>query len=72
VIYGSIARNVLLDFNGTSHLRDDPMLARCKPRRSRHLDILRQKRRDKTAAKRFFTRELLLSPAPHKIVIDPL
>jgi putative transposase len=36
------------------------------------LDILVQKRRDKTAAKRFFKRVLRSSPMPRKIVTDQL
>ena len=40
--------------------------------RGAELDILLQKRRDKTAAKRFFKRVLRSNPVPRKIVTDQL
>ncbi|MEA3125327.1 MAG: putative transposase, partial [Caballeronia sp.] len=54
-------------------LRGEPyLLWRAVDEHGAQLDILVQKRRDKTAAKRFFKRVLRSSPVPRKIVIDQL
>ena len=54
-------------------LRGEPyLLWRAVDEHGTELDILVQKRRDKTAAKRFFKRVLRSSPAPRKIVTDQL
>src|ERR1700738_1576151 len=54
-------------------LRGEPyVLWRAVDEHGAELDILLQKRRDKTAAKRFFKRVLRSSPVPRKIVTDQL
>ena len=54
-------------------LRGEPyLLWRAVDEHGTELDILVQKQRDKTAAKRFFKRVLCSSPAPRKIVTDQL
>ena len=54
-------------------LRGEPyLLWRAVDEHGAELDILVQKRRDKTAAKRFFKRVLRSSPVPRKIVTDQL
>ena len=54
-------------------LRGEPyLLWRAVDEHGAELDILLQKWRDKAAAKRFFKRVLRSSPAPRKIVTDPL
>lgn len=54
-------------------LRGEPyLLWRAVDEHGAELDILLQKRRDKTAAKRFFQRVLRACPAPRKIVSDQL
>src|SRR5450830_1872959 len=54
-------------------LRGEPyLLWRAVDEHGAQLDILVQKRRDKTAAKRFFKRVLRSSPVPRKIVTDQL
>jgi putative transposase len=54
-------------------LRGEPyLLWRAVDEHGAELDILLQKRRDKTAARRFFTRMLRSSPVPRKIIIDQL
>ncbi|WP_422662194.1 IS6 family transposase [Paraburkholderia sp.] len=54
-------------------LRGEPyLLWRAADERGAELDILLQKRRDKTAAKHFFKRVLRSNPVPRKIVSDQL
>ena len=54
-------------------LRGEPFLLwRAVDEHGAELDVLLQKRRDKTAAKRFFRRVLRSSPVPRKIVTDQL
>jgi len=54
-------------------LRGEPyLLWRAVDEHGTELDVLLQKRRDKTAAKRFFKRVLRSSPVPRKIVTDQL
>ena len=54
-------------------LRGEPhLLWRAVDEHGAELDILVQKRRDKTAAKRFFKRVLRSNPVPRKIVTDQL
>ncbi|MGF6962485.1 IS6 family transposase [Paraburkholderia youngii] len=54
-------------------LRGEPyLLWRAVDEHGAELDILLQKRRDRTAAKRFFKRVLLSNPVPRKIVTDQL
>jgi putative transposase len=54
-------------------LRGEPyLLWRAVDEHGAELDILVQKRRDRTAAKRFFKRVLRSSPVPRKIVTDQL
>ncbi|MGF6440956.1 IS6 family transposase [Paraburkholderia youngii] len=54
-------------------LRGQPyLLWRAVDEHGAELDILLQKRRDKTAAKRFFERVLRSNPVPRKIVTDQL
>jgi putative transposase len=54
-------------------LRGEPyLLWRAVDEHGAELDILLQKRRDKGAAKRFFTRVLCSSPVPRKLVTDQL
>ncbi len=55
------------------NLRGEPwLLWRAVDEHGAELDILLQKQRDKTAAKRFFQRVLRSFPAPRKIVTDQL
>src|ERR1700737_2870903 len=54
-------------------LRGEPyLLWRAVDEHGTELDVLLQKRRDKTAAKRFFKRVMRSSPVPRKIVTDQL
>src|ERR1700758_945810 len=54
-------------------LRGEPyLLWRAVDEHGAELDVLVQKRRDKTAAKRFFRRVLRSNPVPRKIVTDQL
>jgi putative transposase len=54
-------------------LRGEPyLLWRAVDEHGVELDILLQKRRDKSAAKRFFKRVLRSNPVPRKIVTDQL
>lgn len=54
-------------------LRGEPyVLWRAVDENGTELDVLRQKRRDKAAAKRFFHRALRLNPVPRTIVTDQL
>lgn len=55
------------------NLRGEPwLLWRAVDEHGAELDILLQKQRDKTAAKRFFQRVLRTCPVPRRIVTDPL